>query len=159
MADDSEDIQETPYPNRRKRYGKQHPLTEADVEQAVVEWAEDEGWTQVKMNVRGVRGWPDRFFLFAYPCIVFIEFKAPGGGSLSEQQIERINDLKNRGFDVGVFDDAERAIAFLDAKKNAVKRRETDARTSMLWAVVEARARKNIRSLHGVSHPSRKRLR
>lgn len=144
--------------NHTKRDDEQRVASENDVERRVVDWALDEGFLPFKLNLQANTGWPDRLWLFAYPFVAFIEFKRPGEEPRPLQE-ERIKELKDRGYPTGVFSDAEEAIAWLEAKKNAVKRRQVNPSTSMRWAVVEARARKNFRGLHGPSHPSRKKVR
>lgn len=135
-----------------------HASSEADVEAKVVAWATDEGFLPFKLNLQGNTGWPDRLWLFAYPLVCFIEFKRPGE-ELRRNQPARVEELVSRGYPVGVFDNVPESIAFLAAQKDAASRRQADAESSRRWAIVEARARKNLRGLHDVSHPSRKRLR
>ena len=62
--------------------GPRPAVLEADVEDAVVEWAENNDWLVRKMRFIGRRGCPDRYF-YGYGHIVMIEFKRPNG-TLSE---------------------------------------------------------------------------
>jgi hypothetical protein len=61
----------------------------------------------------GETGWPDRVFLYCGQA-VFIEFKAPGKRARPLQE-HRIKQLQDCGFKVGVYDDIDDAIGFLEA--------------------------------------------
>jgi VRR-NUC domain len=89
-------------------------VRESAIEKAVNVWARDNGLRPLKLSVMGENGWPDRLYLFTYPSIAFIEFKAPGGKPRPLQEA-RIAELRGRGYPVGVFDDVYSAIAFLEA--------------------------------------------
>lgn len=60
------------------------------------------------------RGWPDYLFPIPGGRPLIIEFKKPGG-RLSAMQKLRVYKLMRDGYDVEIHDDAERAIASLDA--------------------------------------------
>jgi hypothetical protein len=91
------------------------PLVEADVEKPVVRWALARGMRPLKLNLIGNTGWPDRLYLFEYPFICFIEFKRPGE-TLQRNQPERVAELRKRGYPVGVIDNVEEGIRFLEAQ-------------------------------------------
>lgn len=57
----------------------------------------------------GVDGWPDRVFLVPGGKPLMIEFKAPGG-ELSPRQVFRIECLRTWGYNVEVYNDADRAF-------------------------------------------------
>lgn len=133
---------------------------EERVESAVIEWAFTKNILPLKLNLMGNTGWPDRLWLFVYPRIAFIEFKAPGRPLVGERnQPERIAELTKRGYPVGVFDNVADSIAFLEATVLSAHWREADDSASLCRLAVEAREREDSRRLHGVSHPSRKRVR
>ena len=64
-------------------------------------------------------GWPDHFWLFYSPFIVFIEFKAPEG-RLSLRQELRIAELKRRGYHVAIIRSVEEGIAFLESARISI---------------------------------------
>ena len=130
---------------------------EADIENRVVEWAKLHYIGVLKFTPAGVVGYPDRMFWLG-PFIVFIEFKRPGEVPEPVQEI-RINELRQDGHTVGVFDDSDLAIAFLEATLLSADWRKTHAESGMFWPLLQARAGKDVSDLHGVSHPSRKRVR
>ena len=84
-----------------------------DVETPTVRWARAKGIIVLKLNLIGNTGWPDRLFLYGGQ-VVFIEFKRPGG-KLARNQPQRVATLRDAGFIVGVFDNADKAISFLDS--------------------------------------------
>jgi hypothetical protein len=88
-------------------------IRELAVEGAVVKWAKARGILVLKLNLIGNTGWPDRLFLHE-GRVVFIEFKRPGE-KLRRNQPQRVAELRQRGFTVGVYDDISSAIAFLEA--------------------------------------------
>lgn len=63
----------------------------------------------------GEGGWPDHFWLYYYPFVVFIEFKAPEGRLALRQKL-RIEELQRRGYPVKVIRDVQGGIAFLEAE-------------------------------------------
>ena len=87
---------------------------EANIEGAVVAWAENNAWEVRKMRYLGRRSCPDRFF-FGYGQIIMVEFKKPGG-KLSEGQKLEHTRLRAVGVEVNVFDTVSSAIAFLKGK-------------------------------------------
>lgn len=85
---------------------------ESDVENAVVTWAENNGWIPRLMQYRGRRGCPDHFF-FGYGAVVIIEFKRAKGGKLSDNQIRERERLAAVGVTVHVCNDVEHGKAIL----------------------------------------------
>lgn len=86
---------------------------ESKVEYAVVTWWKNRGGLQLKINVQGARGWPDRLFL-APGRPVFIEFKRVGEkGRPLQEYIHK--QLQQRGYEVYVCDTYDDAIAILAA--------------------------------------------
>ena len=135
-------------------------ILESPIEAEVVAWAESQGMLPIKLNLMGNTGWPDRVFMFVHPFVAFIEFKRPGKPLKGERnQPARIEELRKRGYPVGVFNDAQEAIAFLAAQADAGHRRGIYDQASLCRLAMEAREREDNRSLHGVTHPSRKRIR
>jgi len=133
---------------------------ELRVENEVVDWARAQSILPLKLNLIGNTGWPDRLWLFVYPRIAFIEFKAPGRPLTGDRnQPERLAELAARGYPVGVFDNVAEAITFLETYVLSDHWRGVDDQPSLRRLAVEAREREDQRRLCGVSHPSRKRIR
>src|SRR5215203_4983841 len=85
-----------------------------------------------KLNLQGNTGWPDRMLLLVHPFICFIEFKAPGRALVGERnQPERIQELKDRGYPVGIFDNEHEAYAFLEAVALSTTGRRLDDLSGM----------------------------
>ena len=87
-------------------------VRESEIEQKVVAWSRTKGLLPLKLTPAGEGGWPDHFWLFNYPAICFIEFKAPEG-RLALRQSLRIAELKRRGYPVAVIRDVESGILFI----------------------------------------------
>lgn len=66
-----------------------------------------------KFEIKGKKGPPDRIIFLKCATTIFIEFKRPNGGELSEHQIKFINNLRNLGFKVLVTDSVEEAMNFV----------------------------------------------
>ena len=96
--------------------GPRPAVLEADVEDAVVEWAENHDWLVRKMRFIGRRGCPDRYF-YGYGHIVMIEFKRPNG-TRSAGQVREHRRMENAGLKVHVIEYAEDGISIL---KNAMR--------------------------------------
>jgi hypothetical protein len=77
-----------------------------------VSWAKAHDILPLKLSADSDTGWPDRFWLFYYPAVAFIEFKAPGKRPRKLQEL-RIAELKRRGYPVEVIDDVDAGIQFL----------------------------------------------
>ena len=65
------------------------------------------GVTAYKFEVPGIKGAPDRIMFLPGGITLFVEFKEPGGGTLSKHQINFINRLQRLGFEVHVATDWE----------------------------------------------------
>jgi hypothetical protein len=91
------------------------PLEKSE-ENAVTRWAKDNGIQHRKMNGVGNRDWPDQFFYsrrFREGVKgVWIEMKRRGHVP-TENQEEKMYELREVGFDVAWFDDRKNAIAYL----------------------------------------------
>jgi hypothetical protein len=88
-------------------------MLESAIERRVCAWAVSKGIMALKVSPMGMRGWPDRMFLYL-GVVVFIEFKQQGKKATPLQNY-RISALKANGFSAEVFDNADKAIAFLGA--------------------------------------------
>lgn len=79
-----------------------------EVENKVREWAEQNRWFCWKITPMGMKGLPDHVFVKKFPCLVFIEFKAPGKG-LTEGSLQEyiVGILKKLGWPMYVVNDAE----------------------------------------------------
>lgn len=84
---------------------------EADVEENVVAWAENNGWITRKMAYAGRRGCRDRDF-YGYSEIVPVEFKRPGKGLDAHQEKER-KRLADVGVKIHTIDNYDAGIALL----------------------------------------------
>lgn len=91
------------------------PLEKAE-ENAVTRWAKANGIKHRKMNGVGNRDWPDQFFYSKRfdPSVkgVWIEMKRRNHVP-TENQILKLLELMEVGFDVAWFDDRKKAIAYL----------------------------------------------
>ena len=96
--------------------GPRPAALEADVEDAVTEWAENSGWLSRKMSYVGRRGCRDRDF-YGFGHVVMIEFKRPDGTLSGNQKRER-RRMEAAGLTVHVIERAEDGIALL---RNAMR--------------------------------------
>lgn len=108
------------------------------VEEPTLRWATSVGIGHLKMNLQGNTGWPDDLFLGDQGRMAFIEFKAPGE-ELKRNQPARVAELKQRGIPVGVFDDPDKARAFLEATLLPGGRRRIDDFAGVRGFVVRPR--------------------
>lgn len=95
-------------PARLKRDLERH------VERPVVGYAKSLGVLAVKQTHQGAPSHPDRAFYFDGGRLLQVEFKAPGGLP-TKLQANTIIELRSRGFDVQIIDDAEKGFALIDA--------------------------------------------
>lgn len=75
---------------------------EAKVEADIVAWAKANGGLALKLKLDGLRGFPDRTFLFSKGLALFLEVKKPKGGVVSQQQKVWVERLRKLGFVVDV---------------------------------------------------------
>ena len=87
-------------------------VLERVIEQKVTEYAEALGVLQLKVNIIGRRGWPDRIYLYK-GRVLFIEFKAPEEEP-RKLQLYIHNILRANGFEVEVVDDEDEGKAAID---------------------------------------------
>lgn len=90
---------------------------ESDIEGTVVKWAKLHDILPLKMTPASDSGWPDHLWLFYYPCMSFVEFKAPGATTKPRQKVKQElhrAELARRGFPVKVIDNVAEGIAFLE---------------------------------------------
>lgn len=87
---------------------------ESYIERKVVEYARHFGVEQLKLNVQGRRGWPDRLFVFDNGQHVYIEFKRPGG-AVRASQLAVHRKLLNRKCHVYICDAITDGIVIIDA--------------------------------------------
>lgn len=87
---------------------------ESSVEDAVVTWAENNGWIARAMQYRGRVGCRD-YDLYGYGQIVMMEFKRRGRGvkGLSGPQANERKRLAEKGLTVHVVDCEKQGIAIL----------------------------------------------
>lgn len=88
-------------------------ISENKIETEVCRHALATGWIHYKFAPTSSRGAPDRVFLKNGKTI-FIEFKAPGKKP-SRFQYGVINLFRASGFPVGIIDDIQEGMKFIDA--------------------------------------------
>lgn len=86
---------------------------EKEIEAKVVKWWEAKGRLQVKMNLLGQKGFPDRLFFLHFGLVVLVEFKRPGEKPYPIQQY-RMKKLMEFGHLVIVTDNVEDASTRLE---------------------------------------------
>ena len=86
-------------------------MRENVVETALVEAAEAEGWRTKKLAKTSERGDPDRWF-GRRGVSKFIEVKAPGERP-NRQQVKRMQELRDDGFDADWCDNVSDGLAIL----------------------------------------------
>lgn len=121
-----------------------------EVEEPVLKFAKRAGILALKGTPASSTGWPDYWFLYK-GSIVFMEFKRPGK-DLERNQPERIDQLVEQRFTVGVFDDARIAISFLEATLLSKEWREAVCRPGLCRITIQARSRQDVRDIHGDPH-------
>ena len=82
-------------------------MKESPIERKCRRIAEAHGYRLLKFIPFGFIGFPDRILLGYNAKIMFLEFKKPKGGKVKSHQERRINELRNRGFEVEVIDSVE----------------------------------------------------
>ncbi|CAB4143237.1 VRR-NUC domain containing protein [uncultured Caudovirales phage] len=86
---------------------------ESKAEQKFVDKAKLLKWKVRKLNGLGQRDWPDRLVV-APATVCFVEFKRVGEDPRPTQEI-MIEELRAQGADVGVFDDADEAVQWVQS--------------------------------------------
>lgn len=97
-------------------------LLEEKTEQDVVDWWEAQGEIQIKLNIMGRRGWPDRIFFVPGGKPVFIEFKRVKEKARKLQAYIH-KQLREKGYDVYIADTAEQGKAILASARVSEGRR------------------------------------
>lgn len=86
------------------------PLTEAKIELRACQLAFQQlGVLNLKLNVRGNTGYPDRLFFIPGGRPLLIEFKRPGEQP-TPKQLHIHQQLRNLGYQVEIHDHADRAF-------------------------------------------------
>lgn len=85
---------------------------EHKIEQAVVDYAKENGFLVRKYSSPGVPGGPDRI-LYGHGTVFLLEFKTPEG-KLSSEQTNEITRLRNAGVKVFVIDNIEAGSQVID---------------------------------------------
>ena len=88
-------------------------MRESDLEKQVIEWVESQGGIAVRVEARGVRGWPDLDVRLPNGRAALIELKRPGGGKVSPHQVATLDRLARLGHLVFVADSLETIRAAL----------------------------------------------
>ena len=87
---------------------------ERELEEKCVRLARKNGFVSMKIEKNGHRGVPDRLFI-GKNRIYFIEFKKPGGGVVSKQQLFWHNLLKSNGIEAYFCDNFDEFKAILNS--------------------------------------------
>jgi hypothetical protein len=75
-------------------------------------WVNIQGYTllYLKLNILGIRGFPDRLILFPHAKVLFVEFKRQGEKPRKLQEhVHKI--LGAMGFEVKVYDNVDQAVS------------------------------------------------
>jgi hypothetical protein len=86
--------------------------SESDIESKVIQYAESKGVLQVKLNLIGRSGWPDRMLLYK-GSVAFIEFKK-AGEKPRELQKHIHEQLRRHGFNVYVVDQVSDGLLIVE---------------------------------------------
>ena len=89
-------------------------MTESQIEEHLVAYAQSKGCMVEKLVMLGKRGWPDRTIIGPYGNVGFVEVKRPGG-RLSAQQIKVMEALNLRGAFAYAADSVEEVEQIVDA--------------------------------------------
>ena len=87
---------------------------ERELEEKCVLFARKNGFVSMKIEKTGHKGVPDRLFI-GENRIFFIEFKKPGGGVVSKQQLFWNNLLKSNGIEAYFCDNFDDFKAILNS--------------------------------------------
>jgi hypothetical protein len=95
----------------------------------------------------GYDGWPDRLVIYAPGHVIWMEFKQPGTGRISQKQKLRAKELNQYGHEVYYPTSYKEALAFVASARralaNAERRNKRDAEKKAMRALVEAGKRKD----------------
>ena len=86
---------------------------ELELEEKCVHFARKKGYVSMKIEKNGHKGVPDRLFI-GENRIYFIEFKKPGGGVLSKQQLFWYNLLNYNKIESYICDNFDEFKAILN---------------------------------------------
>jgi hypothetical protein len=87
-------------------------VLETKTEIDVVDYAESKGVLQLKLNVIGRKGWPDRLFMYKGK-IIFIEFKRAGKSPRKLQEYVH-EKIRSHWFEVYVVDHYQQGVDLID---------------------------------------------
>ena len=73
-----------------------------------------------KFEVHGTKGAPDRMILFPGGYTMFIEFKRPGGGTVSPHQVTFIKMLTDLGFEAYIIDNWREALEKVECRMKSI---------------------------------------
>lgn len=87
-------------------------ILESLIEKKFVKLLAQLGVETIKLNLQGNTGWPDRLVIVPGGSVIWIELKRPGEEP-TKLQLYRHGQLRERNHDVRVFDDADKAAAYV----------------------------------------------
>lgn len=95
----------------------------------------------------GYDGWPDRLVTYAHGRAIWMEFKQPGTGRISQKQKLRAKELNQHGHEVYYPTSYKEALAIVASARralvNAERRNKRDAEKKAMCALVETGKRKD----------------
>jgi len=94
---------------------------EEKVEKRFVKKCEGLGITSKKFEFQSEKGAPDQMVFIPGGRPLFIEFKRPGGGTVSYHQEETMKWMNLLGYDCYVYDNWEEPLALVKEKLSARK--------------------------------------
>ncbi len=118
--------------------------TEADIENAVVRYAERRGIFHTKLNIMLHRSLPDRVFWIPGGRPLLIEFKKRGKEPTKLQWIT-LRKLEALGYDIGWTDKAEEAIEWIDSAIGFAKTGKADRSKTARLSVARSGVASNPR--------------
>lgn len=78
---------------------KPRKVRESSIEKKFTDWCKEQGVTQYKLQLFGLRGYPDRTVYLGRGRVALIEFKAPGGKTTSGQD-KHLQTARDHGIPV-----------------------------------------------------------
>lgn len=95
----------------------------------------------------GYDGWPDRLVIYAPGRAIWMEFKQPNTGKISQKQRLRAKELSQYGHEVCYPTSYKEALSFIASARralaNAERRHKRDAEKKAMRALVEAGERQD----------------